>query len=204
MTPNGNKPKQTQDIMLELNGVYLTTYGETFTNALITHCKDEEVTRKKTKTEMKRERRTILRKCRDTVSKQMAETAALSVLAEDDSMAKYQRKRMLQSFERPPQPKRSRSHTATTLDFDRDAVLQYISNHPPTMKINWSALARKHVVDKTNGGQTLNLLARKEWILLSLSAGPSNLSLESVLRRGNCQVRVQLPLPSPQGPLYYD
>ena len=146
--------------MNQLNEVYLTTYGETFTNSLIKHCKNEEVEKKKTKTEIKRERRAILRKCRDQVSDQMAETAALSVLVEDESISKYQRKRLSQSFEKPPQPKKPRSHITTSVEFDEEEVLKDLENHPSSTKINWSELARKHGLEKKNGGQVMKEFAR--------------------------------------------
>ena len=161
---NDSKADRTRAIVEDLNGVYLTTYGETFTDAMITHCTSERVHKKKTKYEVKKEKRAILRQCRDKVSEQMAETAAISILAEDESISKYQRKRMLQSFEKPPHPKKAKSHTSATTHFDQDNVLEDLRNHPTSTKINWSELARKHGVDSKNGGQVIKEFAQKEGI----------------------------------------
>ena len=102
---SSNEREITRAVLQDLNGTYVEQFGHTFVESLVQNCKD--VDRRKTKTEKKREQRSILRKCRDKVSEQMAENVALHTLSEDESLARYQKKRMLQSFEKPPAPKKT-------------------------------------------------------------------------------------------------
>ena len=88
----------------------------------------------------------IFRKCRDQVNEQMAETAALTTLAEDESLSRYQRKRLSQSFEKPSAPKKPRTHSPSieNITMDNENVLYDLRNFPPTTKINWSEWGLKH------------------------------------------------------------
>ena len=99
----------------------------------------------------------MLRKCRDQVNEQMAQTAALTTLAEDESLARYQQKRLSQSFEKPPAPKKLRTHSPSinNITMDKENVLNDLRNFPSTTKINWSEFARSHGVKNKNGGQII-------------------------------------------------
>ena len=164
--PQQKEADVTQTIVNELNGSFIQTYGHTFVESMINTCKDQQITRKKTKYELKKEKRTVLRECRNKVSTQMSQSAGLFTLAEDESLAKYQRKRLSQSFEKPPCPKKSKSHTPSSENtpWNKENVLDDLNNHPPTQKINWSELARKHSVQGKNGGQIIKEFALKQGI----------------------------------------
>ena len=97
----------------------------------------------------------MLRKGRDQVNEQMAQTAALTTLAEDESLSMYQRKRLSQSFQKPPAPKKLRTHSPSinNITMDKKNVLNDLRDFPPATKINWSEFARSHGVKNKNGGQ---------------------------------------------------
>ena len=44
------------------------------------------------------------------MNEQLAENVALHTLAEDESLARHQRKRLAQSFDKPLAPKKAKSH----------------------------------------------------------------------------------------------
>ena len=130
-----NERDLTRSVLKDLNGVYVQQFGHTFVHSVVQSCNVEQ---KKTKAEKKREQRTMLRKCRDQVNKQMAQTAALTTLAEDESLAKYQRKRLSQSFEKPSAPKKPRTHSPSidNITMDKENVINDFKNFPPATKIN--------------------------------------------------------------------
>ena len=111
-------------------------------------------TRRKAK---KKDQRNLLKKCRDKVNEQLAENVAIHTLAEDESLARYQRKRLVQSFEKPPAPKKPKSHSpsSTNISVDKENVLHDLRQFPDNIKINWSEFARSHGVTNTNGGQII-------------------------------------------------
>lgn len=157
-----NENDLTRSVLKDLNGVYVQQFGHTFVHSVVQNCKDIE--RKKTKTEKKREQRSILRKCRDQVTEQMAETAALTTLAEDESLSRYQCKRLSQSFEKPSAPKKPRTHSPSieNITMDKEAVLNDLRNFPLNTKINWSEFARSHGVQNKNGGQIIKQFATEQ------------------------------------------
>jgi predicted HicB family RNase H-like nuclease len=91
----------TSAVLRDLNGTYIQQYGHTFVDSLVENCK--EVDKKKTKEESAE----YTKKCRDKVNEQLAENVALHTLAEDESLARYQRKHLTQSFEKPPAPQKA-------------------------------------------------------------------------------------------------
>ena len=86
------------------------------------------------------------------MSKQIGENAALSTSVEDESLARYNRKRMAQSFVKPPAPKKKRSHGVPPKQM-RPEILKDLSNFPADKKINWSEFAQEHGLNDRNGGQ---------------------------------------------------
>ena len=89
-----------------------------------------------------------MKKCRDKVNEQLAENVALHTFAEDESLACYQRKRLAQSFEKPPAPKKPNSHSSSSsnLSVDKENILHDLREFPDDTKINWSEFARSHGV----------------------------------------------------------
>jgi hypothetical protein len=154
----------TTSVLKDLNGTYIQQFGHTFVHSVAQNCKDVEL--KKTKTEKKREQRNVLRKCRDQVNEQMAQTAALTTLAEDESLSRYQRKRLSQSFEKPPAPKKLRTHSPSinNITMDKENVLNDLRDFPPATKINWSEFARTHGVNNKNGGQIIKQYATEQGV----------------------------------------
>ena len=146
----------TKSIVLDLDKSFSDRFGHSFLDSVIDNCK-ETVEPRRTKSDIKRERRSLLRKCRDEVSKQMNENAALFTLAEDESLSRYQRKRLSQSFVKPSSPKRLKSHSPSdeNVTWNEDQVLQDLTNFPQDTKINWSKFAREHGVSNRNGGQII-------------------------------------------------
>ena len=95
----------TSAVLTDLNGTYVQRFGHTFVDSLVQNCKDVDM--KRTKTEKKRDHRNLLKRCRDKVNEQLAENVALHTLAEDELLARYQRKCLAQSFEKPPALKKN-------------------------------------------------------------------------------------------------
>ena len=67
--------------------------------------------KRRTKAGKKNSKKKILRECRDGVNKQMRVNLAIVTLAEDESLSKYQCKRLAQSFEKPQEVKVSLKKT---------------------------------------------------------------------------------------------
>ena len=158
--------KLAQLVVRELNQTFKKNFGHSFVDSVITHCKDEQVERKKGKSQARKERRSLLRKCRDQVTQQMEMNAALFTLAEDESLSKYQRKRKSQSFETPSSPKKLKSHSPSSDNIvcDETQLLQDLRNFPTNTKINWSKFAREHGISNKNGGQIVKELAANDGI----------------------------------------
>ena len=140
---HNNEASTVKYLISNLNTTFEEALGHSFTESAIEHCKEEGLAVKKTKSEAKKEKRALLRRCRDEVSRQMGENAALSTLVEDESLARYNRKRMAQSFVKPPAPKKKRSHGVPPEQM-RPEILKDLSSFPTDKKINWSKFAREH------------------------------------------------------------
>ena len=158
-----NEKELTRAVLRDLNGTYIQQYGHTFVDLLVENCK---VDKKRTKTEKKRDQRNLLKKCRDKVNEQLAENVALHTLAEDESLARYKRKRLTQSFEKPPAPKKPKSHSPSenNIPVDKESILHDLREYPENTKINWSEFARSHAVTNKNGGQIIKQIAIDEGI----------------------------------------
>ena len=100
-----------------------------------------------------------MKKCRDEVSKQMNENAALFTLTEDESLSRYQRKWLSQSFVKPSSLKRLKSHSPSDENVTWNADQVDLTNFPQDTKINWSKIAREHGVSNRNGGQIIKKYA---------------------------------------------
>ena len=116
-------------------------FSKSFKEGILKHAK-AGIQKRPTPTERKREKHAILRECRKTV------------LAEDESVGSYQRKRVSQSFKKSPAPKWQKSHSP---NFDRiewvmERVLSDLKDYPTDKPINWSQFAREHGVPGSNGG----------------------------------------------------
>ena len=68
----------------------------------------------------------------------MAENVALHTLAEDESLARYRRKRLSQSFEKRLAPKKPKSHSPSCANIlvDKENVLHELREFPQNTKIN--------------------------------------------------------------------
>ena len=112
---SSNEREITHAVLQDLNGTYVEQFGHTFVESLVQNCKD--VDRRKTKTEKKREQRSILRKCRDKVSEQMAVNVALHTLSECYVCYNHLRSHQLQK------KKKSHSPSSANTLFNKEAVL---------------------------------------------------------------------------------
>ena len=155
-----NERELTSAVLRDLNGTYIQQFGHTFVDSLVKNCK--VWTRRK----QKQRKKESAKKCRDKVNKQLAENVALHTLAEDESLARYQRKRLAQSFEKPPAPKKPKSHSPSSINISvaKENVLHDLRQFPDNTKINWSEFARSHGVTNKNGGQIIKEIALDEGI----------------------------------------
>ena len=69
---------------------------------------------------------------------QFADTAAKSILTEDESLSSYQRKRLSQSFEKPPEAKQHKSHSPNfdQIKWDKEKVITDLKDYPKDKPIN--------------------------------------------------------------------
>lgn len=122
----------TQCAVNELNHTFTETFNKPFSECLLSHCKTEPVERKKTSNEKRKEKRVHLREIRYHINTQFAQTAALTTLAEDESLKVYQRKRKAQSFETPVEPKKKKSHSPSMENIAWDTqkhLMTYVCGH---------------------------------------------------------------------------
>ena len=92
--------KFTTKVLSEINNIYHEEVGTSFCEA-VTLDKTSGLKKKKTAYEKKRENRAAQRKYTKQVNEIFAQNAAISLLSEGESKAKYHRKRLAQSFQTP-------------------------------------------------------------------------------------------------------
>ena len=135
-------------------------YGHSYVDSLI-KCKNVE--KRKTKSEQVKEKRELLRKCRDAVNTELQKTVPLTILNGDESVSAYNRKRLAQYFEpAPPNKKRKTSHSPNfdNVEWNKDKLLSDLRQAELTSQnINWSACAREHGISSKNGGQIVKEFA---------------------------------------------
>ena len=86
-------------VLAELNPLWNERYNHAFTEALPKIAPEMNLIIKRSKTGKKREDRK--QKTKKHIAKQLAENAAMSMLAEGESLSPYNRKRLSMSFEKP-------------------------------------------------------------------------------------------------------
>ena len=149
----------------ELDKICSENFNKSFKDGLLKHAK-AGIQKRPTPTERKREKRAVLRECRNAINKQFADTAAKTVLTEDESLSSYQRKRLSQSFEKPPEAKRHKSHSPNfdRVEWDKEKVITDLKQYPKDKPINWSQFAKEHDVPGSNGGQVVKQYAQQNGI----------------------------------------
>ena len=151
-------------ILGELNQVWQERYDHTLTSAIPNIFPEGNLTAKKTKVEKKREGRNAKRMLVKHINSQLAENMTMTVLAEADSLASYNRKRHSMSFEKPDTPaKKVKSHSPSDENhkWSHDDAMILLQNVPPDQKINWSESARTLGIPGQNAGQVLKEFAIK-------------------------------------------
>jgi len=96
------KDNVTRQVLSELNSVYESVYGHSFTQGVV-ELAHSDLQKKPTNAEKKKHKRQIQHECRNTMAKQFRETDVLTVLFEGQSLSSYKRQRMASSFETPTQ-----------------------------------------------------------------------------------------------------
>jgi len=91
----------TRTVLGELNKSYQERYGQTFLMQLLNIVAGQKALRDGNQSK-KEAARQIQTKCRDSTNEQYASTAAIPFLSQNESLAGYQRKRLMQSFDRLP------------------------------------------------------------------------------------------------------
>ena len=93
----------------QLNQVFHDKYQHSFTEAAIKHGK-RQLERKWSKKKKMQERRNLMRKCRNKITTQLSESTQMMVLAENESIKSYRRKRARLMRKHLP-PRSPRPHT---------------------------------------------------------------------------------------------
>ncbi len=151
-------------VMSELNQEWCKRYDHSLTSTLPAIFPEGNLTHKKSKTEKKKDDRTRKRKVASFITARISENATITMLAEAESQASYNRKRHAMSFELPTSPpKKVKLHSPcenshTWSHEDATALLQ---GHPTGQAINWSASARTLGIPGRNAGQVLKEFAVK-------------------------------------------
>lgn len=146
------KDNVTRQVLSELNSVYESVYGHSFTQGVV-ELAHSDLQKKPTNAEKKKHKRQIQHECRNTMAKQFRETDVLTVLFEGQSLSSYKRQRMASSFETPTQkqerttrrPPKQRKHSPSfdKVTWDEEAVLTALKNWPEGEKIVWSKFAQR-------------------------------------------------------------
>ena len=109
-----------------------------------------------------------MRKCRDKMTTQLSESTPMMVLAENESLKSYMRKRVLQTYEEAPSTKKSKSSHSPNFDkveWDKERVLEDLRSYPQDeIPINWSKFAKEHSIQGSNAGQIVKELATSHGI----------------------------------------
>ena len=164
----------TRQVLTSVNLYHKQTFGKSLTQSVTSLCPEEQIEKKRTPAEKKKERRTLLRKIRNKENQELAQTSMNTVFAENQSLSGYNRKRKATCFEVDHKPKTPRSHipTISSAQWDKEAVLAQLVNMTENTDasqtpVNWSAIARQHGVPGANRGQIVKEFARKEGIDVS-------------------------------------
>lgn len=156
------KRQTTRKVLTELNSTYEKKFGCSFTECIPSDCPEEGLERKRTCNEKRKERRKVIRQCKNHLEHQYHEQDATTVLEEGLSHRKYHNLRLAQSFETPPQTqKRSRRSNPTRKShspnfskaaWDKAGLVEEAKTLG-TQKVNWKALGEKHGITGGNAGQ---------------------------------------------------
>ena len=125
----------TQRIFSQLNGSFRERFGHNFSESAVKFCgTSENISERISKNQKKKEKRKLQRSFRNHLNEQFRENAALSLLSEKESMGSYQRKRLLQSFEKraEPCPKRSHIPSDENIHFDVSQICKDVESWPTT------------------------------------------------------------------------
>ena len=184
LSSNMSAAQFTHHVLSELQPVYESAYGTSFTKA-VSECKHSGLQQKPTKVEKKKYKRHIQQECRDHIQGQMQATDALNVLAEGQSLKSYKRLRLAQAFATPeakrtrkenkPTPKRKHSPQFENVLWDKKCVLASLQTWPAEKIINWSEFAREHGIPGRNRGQVAKEFAKENGIdVFELDKRPEN------------------------------
>ena len=180
---------QARSVLGELNQAWHERFSHTFTHSLPTVLPECNLTKRKTKAEVKKEDRVRKRKIVQHVNDHYSENMAMVVLAEAESLASYGRKRLALSYEKPNVPPKSKSHSPNeqNMTWDIQNAVSELESFPSTTKVNWSEMARKYNIPGKNAGQVLKETAKNHGIdTFSLEHNPSNTPR---IRRHKCRLR---------------
>ncbi len=149
----------TSNVVSELNQVFTSEVDSTFTEALL-QCKPLRLEQKKNSSENRHQKRQLHREVTKKIAENFADNAAISMLTEGESMRKYHRKRLSQSFHTPTTPhpvKKAKSHSPnfSNVTWDDERLETTLRNWPSDKFMNWSAVAKEHGVPGKNAGQVV-------------------------------------------------
>ena len=161
----------TRQILGELQPIFKQAYGQSFTDSLVA-CPGINLQHQQTPSQRKRQKRKIVRECRDQINQQIQENDA--VLAEGQSIESYKRMRLSQSFETPTEKyKRAQSTSSGTrkhspnfenVNWDKEGLLNTLHNWPEGELINWTQVASEWNVPGSNRGQIVKEFAKENGI----------------------------------------
>ena len=178
-----SEKSMTRKVLGELNSLWEEQYSHSFTSQLPRNAPEENLTRKLSRSEKKKQDRNKKRAIVQQISQHMKENTAMSVLAEAQSLSSYNRKRLALGFEKPSEPsKKHKSHSPSdsSLTWDVDSAILELQSFPEDETINWSQMARKYSIPQKNGGQVLKEVAKQRGI-----------DVDKLDNRGDCTQRIR-------------
>ncbi len=165
--------KFTRKALVTLDNIYQTEVGTSFAEAVTTD-RQLGLQQRMTKSDKKQEKRKTQRTFTKVVNQRFAENAAISLLVEGESKRQYHRKRISQSFTSPqpgmPPAKKQKSHSPSigTTGCDTSQLADTLQTWPENTPINWSAVAREHDIQVSNGGQVVKEFAKQQGVDITL------------------------------------
>ena len=109
VTPSHSKTEklEVRRVLGDLNRQWENRYGHSYSSVVTKLAPEANLTKKKTKLELKQQNRKTKRKIANHINQQLSENTTLTVLAEAESMQAYRRKRNAMSFEVPTTPNKN-------------------------------------------------------------------------------------------------
>ncbi len=146
------KSKAVTSVLSPIDNAFKAKFGESFTTTVTKHCPKLGLQKKVTPNDTRNEKRKLCRIIRDDMNEQLSDSTPISILAENQSLASYERQRLSQYFEQKT-PKKIKTHSPSIQNWDTVGLVCHLRSIPAGTKIIWQQLADEHGIHGDNRGQ---------------------------------------------------